>query len=332
MIITKTPLRVSLFGGGTDIPVFYKKNRYGQVLSSSINKYIYVYLKSQNFLFKEKIRLNYSQTEIINDVSEIKNDIIRECLKFLKINEKIYIGTVSDIPSSTGLGSSSSFTVGLLNALFKFKKKKVKAKELAKIAAKIEMKLEKNFIGKQDHYAAAFGGFNSFKFYNNGKVIRKNFSSNLNVKKLEKNILLFYTGETRSAKKLLKNQVKNYKNNSEHLNQIKKNASNFEKMISHKNIDLKKIGNLLHSSWEQKKKLTKKISNLKFNRIYTFGLENGATGGKILGAGNGGFFLFLVPASKKRKFISLMDKKGLKNLQIKFENKGSKIIYSKALR
>ncbi len=332
MIITKTPLRVSLFGGGTDIPIFYKKNKYGQVFSSAINKYVYIYIKKQNFLFKEKIRLNYSKTEKVNNISQIKNEIIRECLQFLKIKEKIYIGTVSDIPSSTGLGSSSSFTVGLLKGLYELKKKKISESELARISAKIEMKLEKNFIGKQDHYAAAYGGFNSFKFLSNGKVQRKNFSYKKKIKKIEKSILIFYTGSTRSSKKILKNQVKNYKKNSINLKKIKNDTLNFEKMINKKNINLRDLGNLLHSSWEQKKKLTKNISNSNFNKIYDTAISNGALGGKILGAGNGGFFLFLVPIIKQKKLISLFKKKKIENLKIRFENMGSKIIYPKIFK
>ena len=157
MIISRTPLRISFAGGGTDIPSFYKKNSYGCVLSSAINKYIYVSVKKHSKLYSEKIRLNYSETETVNDVEKIKNPIIRTCLKFLEIDDNIYISTVADAPGSSGLGSSSTFCVGLLNALYAYKGQKVNSNRLAKEAAKIEMEILKRPIGKQDHYAAAFG-------------------------------------------------------------------------------------------------------------------------------------------------------------------------------
>ena len=170
MIITRTPLRISFAGGGTDIPSFYKKNSYGSILSCAINKYIYVSVKKHSKLYPEKIRLNYSETEQVQSVDKIKNPIIKACLEYLELDDNLYISTVADAPGSSGLGSSSTFCVGLLNALYAYKGKTVNRNKLAEVAANIEIEILKRPIGKQDHYAAAFGSINFFKFYANENI------------------------------------------------------------------------------------------------------------------------------------------------------------------
>lgn len=328
MIISKTPVRISFFGGGTDIPYYYKKNEFGHVVSTSIDKYIYVFVKKQNFLFKEKYRLNYSKTEISTSVSKIKNEIIRECIKYFKIDEKIYIGTVSDVPTSTGLGSSSSFTVGLVNALAYLKNKKLSKYQLAKIASYIEMKLNKDVIGKQDHYAAAYGGLNSFKFLKNDKVIIQSLNTKMkNLKKIQSSIQLFYTGIQRSAASYLNMQQKNYKRNNFNLNLVKEKSQKFEKILSTEEFNIIDFAKDLENSWVNKKKFHNKISSRKIESLYNFAKKNGALAGKILGAGGGGFFLFITPKRKQKNLIKELAKKNIYNLDFKFENNGSKIIF-----
>ena len=206
MIITKTPLRVSFVGGGSDIPQFYIRFNYGSVVSATINSYVDVIVSKKND-FYERYRLNYSKTESVERIDLIKNEIIRECIKYTKIKDRLYIATIADVPSNTGLGSSSSFCVGLLNALYYYKKKRVSKKKLAEIAAKIEIKILKNPIGKQDHYAAAFGGFNHIKFYSNNKVKVENLLSKHGDNLLH-NSLLVWTTKFRSATKILKKTKK----------------------------------------------------------------------------------------------------------------------------
>ena len=212
MIISRTPLRISFAGGGTDIPSFYKKNSYGCVLSSAINKYIYVSVKKHSKLYSEKIRLNYSETETVNDVEKIKNPIIRTCLKFLEIDDNIYISTVADAPGSSGLGSSSTFCVGLLNALYAYKGQKVNSNRLAKEAAKIEMEILKRPIGKQDHYAAAFGSINFFKFNSDDSVsIKPVDETSRYTKMIFESLITFYTHQNRDASKFYLIRAKDLK-------------------------------------------------------------------------------------------------------------------------
>ena len=326
MIVSKTPLRISFFGGGTDIPYYYKKNKFGHVVNASINKYVYVYIKKQNFLFNENYRLNYSKTEFVNKISEVKNEIIRECLKYFNINDKMYIGTISDVPTNTGLGSSSSFTVGLVNALAFYKNKKLSKLQLAKIASEIEMKLNKNIIGKQDHFAATFGGFNAFKFLKNNKVNIRNLNlKNNNLNKMQNYIQLYYTGKQRSALNHLKIQRKNFQKNFSNLNFVREKSCEFEKILSSGKFDIYDFAKNLEKAWENKKKFHNRVSNNEINNLYDFAKNNGALSGKILGAGGGGFFMFIVPPKKQKKLKGELIKKKIYNLNFRFENKGSTI-------
>jgi len=212
MIISKTPLRISFAGGGTDLRSYYKHNNYGAVLSTSIDSYIYVSVKKQTSLFNEKYRLNYSETELVRNLDEIKNPIIRECIRFLNINDSLYISTIGDVPASTGLGSSSTFCVGLLNALYKFKGEVASAGRLAEEAAHIECDILKRPMGKQDHYAAAYGGINYIRFYDNETVtIRPMNISQNNLKNFSESIVVFWTGLTRASESVLKDFNKNKK-------------------------------------------------------------------------------------------------------------------------
>ena len=200
-IITKTPLRISFFGGGSDIKKFYLKKR-GLIISSTIDKYIYVTIKRHGNTFDEKYRINYQQSENVNKINKIKNNIIRESLKYLKIDEPLYISTIADIPARSGLGSSSSFTIGLLKGLFELKNKKISKKELAELACKIEIDVIKSPIGKQDQYAAAFGGLNKFIFSKNSVSI-ESLEKKIDPKFIFQNLQLFFTGIYRSTNSIL---------------------------------------------------------------------------------------------------------------------------------
>ena len=241
LIVTKTPLRISFLGGGTDLDYFYKKHN-GAVLSAAINKYVYVTVKKYSKLYKTKFRLNYSITENTNYIKKIKNNIIRECLKVAKINFPIYVSVVSDVPAGSGLGGSSSVTVGLLKALYELKGEKITSKKLYELACKIEIKQLKQPIGKQDQYPAVYGGMNFLEFKKNGvvkskKILLKKFNP-----KLFLNSILIWTQSTRSANKELEFQKKNFKKNEESLLNIKKNLYNFKTESEFKNIKLKKFG------------------------------------------------------------------------------------------
>ena len=246
MIITRTPLRISLAGGGTDIPSFYKKNSYGLIVSSAIDKYIYVSVKKHSKIYPEKIRLNYSETEQVQSVNKIKNPIIKACLEYLEIDENLYISTVADAPGSSGLGSSSTFCVGLLNALYAYKGKIVNRYKLAEEAANIEIKILKRPIGKQDHYAAAFGSINYFKFYANENVSITPIDENSkNIKLIFNNLITFYTGITRDASKVLTEQKKRSLINNLDLLKIRDQAEELFDLISNDKFSLKRFGELL---------------------------------------------------------------------------------------
>lgn len=320
IVITKTPLRVSFFGGGTDIEHYYKHED-GMVVSTAINKYVYVTAKQHSKLFRINYRLNYSKTENCTKINDIKNNIVRECLKFLKIRNPLYISVISDIPDKSGLGSSSSFCVGLLNCLHKLIGKKVSKKKLAEIAYLIENRNLDKTIGKQDQYAAAFGGTNLLIFKKNNKVIVKKIIKNKIIQKILNNSTLIWTGIRRQANKILEKQKKNSHKNIPHLNSIKDNVKIFLKLIENNNLDLKLYGNLLQKSWFTKLKLVKSITNKKIDKIIRkLNKNRNIFGTKLLGAGGGGFILCLGYNFKKIK-------KDYNCIDFKEDNSGSTIIY-----
>jgi len=328
LIISKTPLRISLAGGGTDLPSFYRFNKYGAVLSASINKYIYVTLKKHSQVFsREKFRLNYSETELVENLEKIKNPIIRECLKFLKIDERLYISTISDVPASTGLGSSSAFCVGLLNALYTFKKQRVGLKKLSEEASYIERDILKRAIGKQDHYASVFGGLNYIKFNQNESTNVKSINlSKKNKKYLENSMVIFWTGITRSSWKILHNQNARYLENTISLNKIKKQANELKTLLEEKKISISKVGNLINEGWITKKTLSKNISSKFFDNVFSKAIQSGAYGGRICGAGGGGFILFCAKPSCHEKIIKNMQQFNLKKFDLSFGNQGTQIL------
>jgi D-glycero-alpha-D-manno-heptose-7-phosphate kinase len=322
IITTKTPLRISFFGGGTDINSFYKKYS-GGVFSTTINKYIYVTVKEHKKIFAEKYRLNYSTSERKKKITDIKNNIIRETIKLLKIKRPLYISSVADVPNKSGLGSSSAFTVGLIKALCELESKKISKRKLAELACEVEIKILKNPIGKQDQYAAAYGGVNHIFFLKNSTVkVRYKKKYIRFIKKLFQNSLLLYTGITRNASDILEAQKKQKKIFVKLL-KINNICNNFLK-IKNKKLTMNIFQNYLDENWKIKKDLTNKTSNNKIDKIYKLSKLNGAMSLKLLGAGGGGFFFVIIDKKKKKIFKKRMSK--YKILDLEYENEGSKVI------
>lgn len=323
MIISKTPFRISFVGGGTDYKGYYKKST-GAVVSTAIDKYVYVLVNKK---FDNKIRISYSKTEIVDKVSEVEHPLVREALKMTKIEGGIEIASVADIPSSgTGLGSSSSFLIGLLNALYAFKGVHATSEKLAKEACEIEVEKLKEPVGKQDQYIAAFGGLEFIQFNPNDSVFVDPIICKEQTKlKLQKNLLMLYTGVTRKASTVLKEQDKRNVNGDNQLVLNKMVSLAHDLKNSLVNNELKDFGSLLNQNWLLKKTLAGNISNSEIDRWYEIGIKNGALGGKILGAGGGGFLLFYASPEAQVKIKQSL--KELTPISFSFEPQGSKIIY-----
>lgn len=321
MIISRTPFRVSFAGGGTDLKQFYQ-HEYGAVISTAIDKYMYI---TVNDYFDDKIILKYSKTEIVNTVDEIKHEIIREALKLLDINCGIEITSMADIPAKTGLGSSSSFTVGLLNALYAYKNVFVSAERLAREACEIEINILNGSMGKQDQYIAAYGGLQFIRFNPDETVFVDPVICSKEVKEsLNENLMMFYTGVTREASTLLEKQAGKTKEKIDVLTKMKRMAEEMKQIITDQK-NLGEFANCLHDGWMLKKEIIDDISSDYINGIYSMAMGAGAIGGKILGAGGGGFLLlFVKPRNQNRVRKALSD---FTELPFSFEPQGSKIIY-----
>jgi D-glycero-alpha-D-manno-heptose-7-phosphate kinase len=297
-IMTRTPLRVSFAGGGTDLADFYQHEP-GVVLSTAINQYIYVTVKRHGSVFNESIRLNYSKSEQVQSIDQIENDIARECLRFLEIDPPIYVSTVADLPASTGLGGSSSFAVGLLNALHAFRGERVSAGQLAEEACHIEIGVLKQPIGKQDQYAAAFGGLNFFSFKAGGAVtVEPQRLNNGGLKHLFDSILMFWTGHQRDSSSVLSEQKANTPAKMDSLRHMRDHAFALQELCSGNSFSIEKFGAILNQSWQLKRGLSSKITNNEIDRWYDAAMAAGADGGKLCGAGGGGFLLFIARPEK----------------------------------
>ncbi|MGH7233312.1 MAG: GHMP kinase [Nitrospiraceae bacterium] len=300
MVVTRTPLRVSFAGGGTDLAAFYERE-YGAVLSTAIDKYIYVTVKKHGEIFNERIRLNYSRSEQVQTIEEIENEIARESLEFLKIEPPIYMSTVGDMPASTGLGGSSSFAVGLLNALHAYRGERVPAGQLAEEASYIEIERLKQPIGKQDQYAAAFGGLNLFCFKPGGSVtVEPQRLANGTLTEIFSNLLAFWTGHQRDASTVLTEQKANTSQKMNDLLQMREHAHELQKLLSNGHCDLQAFGRLLDEGWHLKRRLASTITTMEIDRWYDFARQAGALGGKLCGAGGGGFLIFVVPPERRQ--------------------------------
>lgn len=324
MIITRTPFRISFAGGGTDLRSFYS-NDYGQVLSTTINKYIYVVVKKQIGIVEHKYRINWSTVEFKNNIDEIEHPIVKEVLKKFKIDFPIEISTFADIPPNTGLGSSSAFTVGLLSAIYALFGKIVTKYQLAAEAAEIEVDILKRNIGKQDHFACTYGNLNIFTFLPNETVeVEPVFYKVETLKAIQENTLLFYTALKRDASDILKTQNKSSKNIRESLIKLRDLSPKMKEVIS-KGKNINDIGKILHVSWIIKKNISNSISSKKIDTYYNKALKAGALGGKILGAGGGGFLLLYVQKNKQKKVIKALSELFL--LDFNFDTSGTRITY-----
>lgn len=320
MIITRTPLRISFTGGGTDLPAFYK-NGYGAVVSTSIDKYIYI---TVNKRFDDSIRVSYSQTEIVNHVDELKHDIARECLRMVGISGGIEITSIADIPSGTGLGSSSSFAVGLLNALYTYVGERLSEGELANRACQIEINVLGHPIGKQDQYAAAYGGVNYFTFERNGDVQREKISiSNNDLRNMNRKLMMFYTGIRRSADGILSRQSQETKNKMEVLTFMRDQANHMRDGLVHEGFT-PKFAKMLDEAWQKKKSITSGISNPEIDELYQKAISAGAAGGKLLGAGGGGFILLYC---EEQYQPAVREALGLRELDFEISLNGSRVVY-----
>lgn len=328
MIVTRTPLRISLGGGGTDLP-FYSSKFGAALISATINRYIYISVSRR---IEKSIKLNYSKTEIIDSVDEIKHPLFREALKLTGIKNSVEIHSVADVESGTGLGSSQVFLVGLLNALYYFKGDIVSKYKLAEDASYITMDVLKEPCGKQDQYAAAFGNLIYLKINQKGRVTVSPINiSHENIKKLEQNLMMFYTGFKRNANEVLEEQKKKateVKNPSEDIyayyHEIKRIGLESLKCLEAG--DLKRFGEWMNIHWELKKKISDKMSNTKIDEWYKLALDNGAIGGKIIGAGGGGFLMLYVEKNHDR-IIRLMERESLIKTDFKFDFDGSRVVY-----
>lgn len=321
MLITKTPFRISFCGGGSDIPAFYEKHG-GCVISTSINKYMYISIHP--YFEPEQTMLKYSENELVSDIRDINHKIFRQVLNDMEV-EGVEISSTADIPGGTGLGSSSTFTVGLLNTLHCYKGKFASKGRLAKEACEVEIEKLGSPIGKQDQYAAAYGGLNFIKFNQDGTVSVSPIMMEANTyKKLQNNLMMFYTGTTRSANEILSEQKINISQDDKNEN-LKKMCLLAEKMKdSLENNDLTTFGDILHQSWELKRTLASGISNPDIDRAYEIAMESGALGGKLLGAGGGGFLLFYCEEDKQD---NLRKNIGLRELDFKFDHDGTSVVY-----
>ena len=324
MIISQTPLRISFLGGNTDFPQFYK--RYGGgVLTTAIDKYIYCIITKR---FDEKIYVNWSKKEIVDDVSQIEHELVREALKKLKIFRGIEVTFLSDIPADgSGLGSSSSVTVGVLNALYSFKGLTVSAEQLAKEAIEIEVDILKKPIGIQDQYIAAYGGLRYFEFEKSGQVNSHKINLEDGVfEDLDNSLMLFYTGRARKSEAILTNLTKTL-DDQEKIRLLLETRDIARK--GYRDFCQKKvgnIGNLLKKGWEIKKGMAVGISDSQIDKMYETALMAGAEGGKIAGAGGGGFMLLVVPYEKRSKVrLALKD---YREVPFRLEPEGSKIIFN----
>ena len=326
MVVTQTPLRISFAGGGTDLPDFYDVET-GAVLSAAVDKYVYVTVKRHGELFNEPIRLNYSRTEQVNTVNEIENNIARECLRYLHVEPPIYISAVGDLPASSGMGGSSSFTVGLLNALHALRGERVTAGQLAHEACHIEMDVLKEPIGKQDQYAAAFGGLNLFRFESGGVVtVEPQRVVNGAVAGLFNTIMMFWTGHQRPASMVLKEQKANTLRKFKVLRRMRDDALAIRALFGEQIVDIERLGRALQAGWQRKRQLGSAISNLQIDTWYERAMAAGAEGGKICGAGGGGFMMFVVkPENRTNVRNALSD---LDLVSLGYEVQGSRVLFS----
>lgn len=324
MIITQTPFRISFLGGGTDYPVFYKEHS-GAVLSTTIDKYCYIACRYLPPFFDYKYRLRYTFREETGCISEIRHPSIRKCLEFMGIKRGIEMVHTSDLPARSGIGSSSSFTVGFLNSLYALTGRMVSKKKLALDAIHVEHKLIKENVGSQDQVAAAFGGLNKIVFEKEeGIVIQPVTISQEKLDLFQSNLMLFFTGLSRTASNVAKDQIENTSSKKNELLAMRDMVDEGIRILDGNVDDYDDFGRLLNEAWKIKRKLSKVITNNTIDEIYNTAISAGALGGKLLGAGSGGFIIFYVPAQNRQRVREALG--SLVYVPFRFETLGSQII------
>ncbi len=325
MIITRTPFRITLGGGGTDLPGYYSKHG-GFVLSAALNKYMFIYLNTP--IVDDLVRVKYSKTEVVEDVSEIEHELAREAMRLFGIRKAIEVISMADVPAGTGLGSSSCYLVGLLNALHTLSRRPMSRQELAEEACHIELDVLGKPIGKQDQYLAAFGGVTALHIAKDGTVdVESIVPSPECLEELESRIVLFYTGLSRSTEGILAEQTRELQKDSSavegYYSQIKEIGVEIYTHLKRGNV--RRLGEMLDEHWRAKKKLGAGIASARIDRLYDVARANGALGGKISGAGGGGFFLFYAEEGKK-ELRSAMQAEGLREMRFRIDFEGSKVL------
>jgi len=324
MIISRTPFRISFFGGGTDYPVWYESNG-GAVLSTTIDKYCYISCRYLPPFFEHKHRLVYSKVEMVKDIADIRHPAVRAILEYHSIEAGVEIHHDGDLPARAGLGSSSSFTVGLLNAIYALKGIMPSKQRLAEEAIHIERELLNEHVGSQDQVAVAFGGMNRIGFKKNGsfEVVPITIASE-RVEELQGQLMLFFTGFSRFASRIAKKQIQLTPRKEKELTAMHQLVDSAQDILTGRS-ELVDFGKLMHESWLLKRSLTDKISTEEIDGIYEQALSAGATGGKLLGAGGGGFMLFFVKPKYQQRVRKRLS--GLLEVKFRFENSGSQIIF-----
>jgi D-glycero-alpha-D-manno-heptose-7-phosphate kinase len=324
MVISSTPLRVSFFGGGTDYPAWYREFG-GSVLSTTINKCCYITCRWLPPFFEHHSRISYSTVENVSNNDAIQHPSVRACLRFLGIDEGVEIQHVADLPARTGLGTSSAFTVGLLLALYALKNQMRDKRALASEAIFVEQELLCEAVGAQDQVSAAYGGFNRINFSTDGSIdVKRILASPNRLAELEQHLALYFTGFSRIASEVAQEQVKMMPQKKVEMETMLQLVDEAEAIVANPNRSLDEFGRLLHQTWQIKRTLTQKISNPHIDEIYEAGLSAGALGGKLLGAGNGGFMLFFVRPERRQELRMRLKK--LLCVPFTFSSKGSDVV------
>ena len=324
MIISQTPFRISFFGGGTDYPTWYREHG-GAVFSTTINKYVYITCRHLPPFFEHKHRIVYSKIEMVSELSEIDHPSVRACFREMGIEDGLEIHYDGDLPARSGIGSSSSFTVGLLNALSAMRGQMRSKQELAEQALYIEQEVIKEAVGSQDQIAAAYGGLNRIDFNTNGSwSVKPVIMAPGRVDEFNDRLMLFFTGQSRIASTVAISKINNLAIMGDHVRKMYHMVDEAQKIMQSSG-DLDDVGRMLHDTWRLKRELSEKVSNSAIDEIYEAGLKNGALGGKILGAGGGGFVLFYVPLEKQEHVRQAL--RGLLEVDFRFENNGSQIVH-----
>lgn len=326
MILARAPMRITLGGGGTDLPSYYSKFG-GYILSAAIDKYIYIYVNRP--AADDLIRVKYSRYEEVVNPDQIKHDLVRPALKLLGVKNNVEIVSMADVPAGTGLGSSSTYLVCLLTALYELKRERVPTQALAEFACKVEMEMAGHPVGKQDHYLAAFGNITCLEIEPNGRVQVSPLNISLTTAEdLHSQLLLFFTGLSRQADNILEAQKQDTEKNDDtvvdSLHRTKEMGLRVKEALTQGNLET--FGHILHEHWENKKRRSSAISNPDIDRWYNKAREAGALGGKVIGAGGGGFLMFYCPIRKKGAVRKVLSSEGLKEMPFNFDFQGAKVL------